>query len=134
MDTLFAVQLFESVIEASEKSLVLYAVFIGAGKATLLQELFFALEMHLRELNQALELQADVAAVGSADEHEAQLVERVHQNPVLIVHGLHADDALVTPGQEGHISSKNKAKSSLTSPSLNGANVVREWDFGFIGM
>ena len=51
--------------------LVCGLVFVDAGEALLLQKVFFALKVHLGELDEALELQADGAAIDSVDEHDA---------------------------------------------------------------
>jgi hypothetical protein len=63
------------------------------------EQVIFAFEMHLGEFNEPLELEADVAPINSANYHLAQLIQRFHEDAVLIVHGLNADDAFVTPGQ-----------------------------------
>jgi hypothetical protein len=118
VDGLFTVHMFERGVETGEKSVMGGPVVVGSGEALLLEELFFALKVHLGKLDKAFELQRDIAAAGSADEHAAQIVQRVHQNSVLIVHGLNANDALVTPRQQGHISLQDKGKSSGTTATL----------------
>ena len=85
-------------------------VFIEGGKSVLLEKPFFALKVHLGEFDEALELQADGAAVGPVDEGDAHFVQRVHQNTVLIVHGFDADDALVAPLQQGHNYLRNQGQ------------------------
>jgi hypothetical protein len=104
---LFAIYVFEGRVEAAEKGLVCGPMLAGSGKALLVEKLFFALKVHLGELDEAFELQGDFAAIGSADEYEAQFVERVHQNTVLIIHCLDAHDAVVTPRQLRHIFLQN---------------------------
>ena len=78
------------------------AVLLEAGEAFPLQELFFALEMHLGEFNEVFELLADALPVATVKQHDAEFIQSVHQDSVLIVHGLYADEALVTPCQQGH--------------------------------
>jgi hypothetical protein len=77
-------------------------VFFHAGEAMLLQEELFALKVHLCKFDETFELQADGAAIGSLDKRDAYLVQRVHQDSVLIVHGFDSDDTIVTPLQKGH--------------------------------
>ena len=97
------VDLFQGRVELCQQMVVCGAVFVDTREALLQQELLFALKVHLGEVDEAFELQADAAAVGSAKEHDAQFIQGVHQDAVLIVHGFDADDALVTPRQQGHI-------------------------------
>lgn len=99
MDGFVAIDLLERGVEALEKAMVLGSMLFGRGISLLLKQLFFAFEVHLREVDQAFELERDVTTAGSAEEHGAQLVERVHQDSVLIIHGLYANDTLVTPRQ-----------------------------------
>ena len=102
-------------------------VFVDLGKELLLQELFFTLKVHPGELDEAFELKAEIAAIGSADEHDAQFVQRVHQDAVLIVHGFDADDALVTPCQRAHNHLHTKCESEP-----RGRN--SQWRYGGAGM
>lgn len=95
--------LVEGRVEFCQQLEVRDAMVSKSRKALPLQQLFFTLKVHLGEANQPLKLQADTAAVKSPDEHCMQLIQRIHQDPVLIVDGLNADDALVTPRQQGHI-------------------------------
>ena len=99
-------------------------MFSGAGEAVLAKELLFTLEVHLGEFDEALELNADTAAISTANEHDPQVVECVHQDAVLVVHGFDTDDALVTPSQKRHIHLHAQPKSSFRRRSLNDANVV----------
>ena len=102
MDGVIAVHLLQSRVKPGEQMHVRCAVFIESGEAFMLQELFFALKVHLGEFDQTLELNADVAAIATVDEQDAQLIQGVHQDPMLVVHGLNTNDALVTPRQQGH--------------------------------
>jgi hypothetical protein len=103
VDGFVVVYVFERGIEARKKRLVGNLVIAGPRVPLLVKELLFALEVHLGELDEAFELQTDLAAVGSKDEHAAQFVECVHENAVLIIHGLNANDTFVTPRQKRHI-------------------------------
>jgi hypothetical protein len=96
-------------------------VFVDAGEELLLQQTFFTLKVHTGELDEPFELEAEIPAIGSVDKHSANLVQRVHQDPVLIVHGFDADDALVTPCQRAHNHLHTKCESSLVGETLNGA-------------
>lgn len=96
------VQLFQGSIELGQQIPVCGLVIVDARESLLGKQLLFTLKMHLGEVDQTLELQAEGAAVGSAEQHEAQFIQAVHQNPVLIVHGLYADDARVAPRQLRH--------------------------------
>jgi hypothetical protein len=99
----FVVNLLQSRVEFSKQMLVCGPMVVDAGEALLQQELFFTLKVHLGEVDEAFELQADVVAVGSAKQHDAQVIQRIHEDAVLIVDGFDADDALVTPRQKRHI-------------------------------
>jgi len=103
VNRLFAIHVFQRRIESREQRVVRIAVFTGSRESMLLQQLLFALEVHLREIDKALKLKADLAAVRSVRDHPAKFVQRVHQDAMLIVHGLHSDDAVVAPGQQRHI-------------------------------
>ena len=97
------VDLFQSRVEFCQQMLVCSPMFVDAGETLSQQKLFFTLKVHLGEVDEAFELQADVAAVGSAKKHDAQFIQRIHEDAVLIVDGFDADDALVTPRQQRHI-------------------------------
>jgi hypothetical protein len=64
------------------------------------------------------------------DEAGADLIQGIHQDSVLIVHGFDADDAFVTPGQQGHSHLRTKCEFRPMAGTLNDAMVVLAWDFG----
>ena len=102
MDGVIAVHLLQSRVKPGEQMHVRCAVFIESGEAFMLQELFFALKVHLGEFDQTLELNADVAAIATVDEQDAQLIQGVHQDPMLVVHCLDADGLATMRGNAGH--------------------------------
>ncbi len=97
------VDALESGMELRQQELVGGAMFRKGRKSLLQKQAFFTLEVHLGEVDEAFEVYADAAAIGSAQEHDAQFVEGIHEDAVLIVDGLDPDDALVTPRQQRHI-------------------------------
>ena len=102
MNGLIMVDLFQCGIELCQQVPVGSPMCFETGEGLLLQELFLALEVHMGEFDETFELQADGAAVATMEERDAQLIQGVHQDAVLIVHGLYADDALMAPSQQGH--------------------------------
>jgi hypothetical protein len=103
VEEFFSVDLFQGLVELSHQVMVRVSMVVDTGEALLEQELFFTPKVHMGEVDEAFELQGDAAAVGSAKEHDAQIIQGIHQDAVLIVHGFDADDAFVTPGQQRHI-------------------------------
>jgi hypothetical protein len=75
-------------------------VFFCARIALLPKQLLFALEMHFGEFHKSFQLSADVAKRTTAEERQAKLIQRFHEDAVLIVHCFNADYALVTPGEQ----------------------------------
>jgi hypothetical protein len=69
-----------------------------AGKVRVLHQLFLALEMHARELNQPVKYFAHLFPSAAVQKRQAQFVRRVHQNAVLVVQGANAHRAGVVPG------------------------------------
>ena len=86
------------------QGLVRRAMLLQDGKAGLGHELFFASEMHARELDEAVEYCTELLTAGSARHSKTQLIHRVHEDAVLIVHGANADSAVVLPGEKSHMS------------------------------
>jgi hypothetical protein len=56
-------------------------------------------EVHPRELNQAIKLLANLPAFSAANKHDAKFVEGIHQDAVLVVDGRDANAAFVAPGE-----------------------------------
>ncbi len=110
MRDFFVVDLFQSHVKLCEKMLVRGPMVVDTGEALFQQKLFFTLKVHLGEVNEAFELQDDVAAVGSAKQHDAEFIQGIHENAVLIVDGSDADDALATPRQQCHIPLRDQAQ------------------------
>src|SRR5450631_4198354 len=65
--------------------------------------------MLLRKFDQSIQLLTNVFMFSALHQLQTQIVERVHQDAVLIIHGLYADDAPVIPGKEGHKTSTNSS-------------------------
>jgi hypothetical protein len=122
VDGFFPVQIFQSFVEPGEQRVMGVAMLFRSRETMLPEQLFFTVKVHLSEVNEAFELEADIAAFCAFYQHAAQFVQGIHEDAVLVIHGLNADDALVTPRQRGQISLRNKAKNSPAGKSLNGAN------------
>jgi hypothetical protein len=103
VESFFVVDLFQSHVELCQQVVVSGAMFVDTGEALSQQELFFTLKVHLGEVDEAFELQGDAAAIDSAKKHDPQFIQGIHQDAVLIVHGFDANNAFVTPRQQGHI-------------------------------
>src|SRR5260370_41936862 len=76
------------------------------------------MEMLLRELDQAVQLLTNVFVFSALHQLQAQIVERVQEDAVLVIQGLYADDALVTPGKEGHINLHQQLASLSPWPGI----------------
>jgi hypothetical protein len=83
---------------------------VNTGKTLLEEESLFTLEVHLGEVDETFEQQGNLAAAGSMHEHDAQVIERIHEDAVLIVDGLNANNAFVTPRQQRHISLREQGQ------------------------
>lgn len=86
-----------------------YAVVFGsmldkADEAGLFHEVLLAGEMHAGEVDELVEQVADFFAAGAAIERQTQVIDRVHEDAMLIVHGANADGAGMVPGEKSHMS------------------------------
>lgn len=77
-------------------------VFRKARKVMAFQELLLAQEMQARELHQPLQMLVQLLSAATARQRRMQLVHRVHQNAMLVVHGLHTDGAGMAPAKKSH--------------------------------
>jgi len=102
VDRLFAVDVVQRRVETREQRMVRIAVFIHSREGVLLKELLFALEVHLGELDETLELNAYLPPIRPLDYHTAEFVQGIHQDAMLVIHGLNSNDAVVVPGQQRH--------------------------------
>ena len=85
-----------------QKFLVGIAVLNGTGKRVLLQQLLFAGKVHPGELDEPVQTLAHLVAPVSVDQRKANVIQRIHQDRMLIVHCLHANRARVIPGEKCH--------------------------------
>jgi hypothetical protein len=69
-----------------QNALVIATVFGKARKAVLLQQLLLTPEVHAGELDQPVQNFADPFASGTTHRYPAQLVQRIQQDAVLVVH------------------------------------------------
>jgi hypothetical protein len=84
--------------------MVFSAVFLQASKTGLHHQLFLAPEVHAREFDELVEQFADPFMAGAAHQRQTELVNGVHQDAVLIVHGTNAHRAGVVPGEKSQMS------------------------------
>ena len=80
-----------------EEALMRGAMRGQAGKILLLQQALLALEVLAREVDQLLQLGAGLSVSVPVHERQTQLVHSIHEDAVLIVHGLYADGAGMSP-------------------------------------
>jgi|HubBroStandDraft_1064217.scaffolds.fasta_scaffold412483_2 hypothetical protein len=93
-----------SLQNVGQHAMVLGAMFLQALKAGLRHDLLFAPEVHAGELNEFVQELADPFAPGSTHQREAQRVDGIHQDSVLVVHGPHAHATSVVPSKKSHMS------------------------------
>jgi hypothetical protein len=103
VESFFVVYLFQSHVKLRQQMVVCGAMLVDTGEALSEQELFFTLKVHLGEVDEAFELQGDATPVDSAKKHDPEFIQGIHQDAVLVVHGFDANNAFVTPRQQGHI-------------------------------
>lgn len=82
--------------------LMLLAMNFQSRVTVALQQRFFAVEVHPCELNQPLELFNSLLARRAVQKLDAQLIDGIHQDAVLVIHRLHPDKIRVTPRQTVH--------------------------------
>jgi hypothetical protein len=73
------------------------AMLLEAGKGRLFHQLLFTPEVHAGELDQAVQMLADFFTSAAMDQRQAQFVDRIHEDAVLVVHGANVDRAGVVP-------------------------------------
>ena len=89
-------------LDLRQQALVGVAMLGRSGKGMLLEQLLFAGEVHARELDEAVQAPAYMFASLAVDHGESNVVQRVHQDGVLLVHCLDAYRAGMVPRQLGH--------------------------------
>jgi hypothetical protein len=104
MNRLAVLQPVRRLQDLSQHSVVLRAMLIQASKTGLRHQLFLAPEVHAREFDELVEQFADPFVAGAAHQRETELVNGVHEDAVLIVHGANADRAGVVPGEKSQMS------------------------------
>lgn len=87
------------------QSLVFGAVFFKVGKSVPAQEALFATEVHVCELDQPSHLLIEPRAAVSTRQLMPKRVERIQENPMLVIHRLNADGSLKLCGSTCHSSS-----------------------------
>ena len=60
-------------------------------------------KVQARELHQPLQMLVQLLSAATARQRRMQLIHRVHQNAMLVVHGLHTDGAGMAPGKKSHM-------------------------------
>jgi hypothetical protein len=81
-----------------QHAMVLGAVLLKACKAGLIHKLLLAPEVHARKLDELVQQLADPLAPGPAHQRQAQRVDGIYEDSVLVVHGAHAHAAGMVPG------------------------------------
>ncbi len=89
--------------DLAEEALVSLAVLAGARKAVLLEQTLFAGEMEAGELDEPVEAVDEFIPAASLDQREPNVVHRIHQDAVLVIHRLYANRAGVIPGDSCHL-------------------------------
>src|SRR5208283_5111597 len=84
--------------EEFQQAAMLGAVREQAWEPALFHQLFLAPEMHARELDQPVCELGNLLAAGAAHHGLANLIDGVHEDAVLVVHGADADATGVVPG------------------------------------
>jgi len=84
--------------QLGEDAVVLGPMIGKSWKTGLLHEFFLAPEVHPGELDESVKDFADIFATSAVNEGEAEVVDRVHEDAVLIVHGANVDRGCVVPG------------------------------------
>lgn len=82
----------------SEHSVVFGSMPGEAGKSGLLHQLLLAREVHARELDELVKYFADLFVAATVHQGEAQLIDCVHEDAMLVVHGTDVNGAGVVPG------------------------------------
>jgi hypothetical protein len=104
MQRLAVLQPVRSLQNLGQYSMVFRAMQFQASKTGLRHQLFLAPEVHAREFDELVEQFADPFVAGAAHQRETELVNGVHEDAVLIVHGANADRAGVVPGEKSQMS------------------------------
>jgi hypothetical protein len=71
--------------------MVFRAMLFQASEAGLRHQLFLATEVHAREFDEVVEQFADPFVARATHQRQTELVDGVHEDAVLIVHGANAD-------------------------------------------
>jgi hypothetical protein len=104
MQRLAVLQPVRRLQDLGQHSMVFRAVLIQACKPGLLHQLLLAPEVHAGEFDELVEEFADPFMAGAAHQRQAELVDGVHEDAVLIVHGTNAYHASVVPSEKSQMS------------------------------
>lgn len=94
-------------LNVAEQFLMCRAVLFETWKSISFEQLFFADEVHSRELEKAIQVVVELFTGAAAYEGRVELIDGIHEDAVLIVHRLNANRTRVTPSQKGHNASGN---------------------------
>jgi len=86
------------------QSLVFRAVFFKVGKSEPAQEAFFATEVHVCELDEPNQLLMEPHTAVSTRQLMPKPVERIQENPMLVIHRLNANGSAKLCGSTCHSS------------------------------
>jgi hypothetical protein len=111
----------DGVPDLFEKALVRHAMFFESGVPVPPQQALFASKVHDRELDKPCHLLIKPRCAIPARYLLAELVHRVHQDPVLIIHRLYTDNERLTYG--------STHRSSLTDPDCLSGQGERQYRF-----
>ena len=84
------------------------AMFFESGKPSLRHELLFAGKVHACKLDELIQQLADFLAPAAANKRLTKLIDCVHEDAMLIVHGADTDGTGVIPSKEGHLNLRQK--------------------------
>ncbi len=87
-----------------QHAMVLGAMLFQPGKSRPLHQLLFAPEVHAGKLQELIQQLTDLFLARAAHQRQAQRINCIHQDAMLIVHGAHAHVAGVTPREKSHMS------------------------------
>jgi len=90
------------VLELSQQLLVCIPMLANSGEPVPLQQLLLAGKMHARELDQPVQRLAHLLSSLAVNQRQANLVQGIHQDGVLLVHRFHAYRTRMIPGEKSH--------------------------------
>jgi hypothetical protein len=97
------------------QTLVFPAMFRKTREAIPFEQTLLAIKVHASELDQPSQLHMDLLTIDAPHQLYSQLIQRIHEDPVLVIHRLYSHGAGMIPCKAAHKNLRRMHDCSSTS-------------------